>query len=356
MANTSTTFLGNSLEVWIIAIMLSIGVFYSVQFLSNYLSKKLDKATFISFPTRIALSSSLKINWLLLIVLSLVAGFSIVSLTPEVKGTLYRVLFFAVCLQLGLWATSIVWALCVTGESREKAVYRSSAHGLLVIVAKAVIWVLLFLLVLDNWGINITALIAGLGIGGVAVALAVQNILGDIFASLAIVLDKPFELGDFIVVDDIAGSIENIGVKTTRIRSLSGEQIVLSNSSLLTNRIRNFKRMFERRVVFGFNLTYDTPTEKLTWVSEKIREIIQSESPVRFDRAHFKSLGAYSLEFEVVYFVLSPNYNLYMDIQQRINLTLKRTLEDANIMFALPARTIHMDAPPHSSRLSAAAN
>jgi small-conductance mechanosensitive channel len=195
-------------------------------------------------------------------------------------------------------------------------------------------------LVLDNLGFNITTLVAGLGIGGIAVALALQNILGDLFASLSIVLDKPFVIGDFIIIDNYLGTIEHIGLKTTRIRSLSGEQLVFSNTDLLQSRIRNFKRMFERRVVFSIGVTYQTSADKLAKIPKMIKDIVESKDPVRFDRSHFKDYGDFSLNFETVYWVKSPEYNVYMDIQQAINLELYSKFEAEGIEFAYPTQTL----------------
>ena len=185
-------------------------------------------------------------------------------------------------------------------------------------------------------GFNLTALLASLGIGGVAVALAMQNILGDLFASLAIALDRPFEVGDFIVIDAYMGTVEFVGLKTTRVRSLSGEQIILANTDLLKSRIRNFKRMTDRRATFNLNLDYGTPPEQLERIPEGIRRIIAARGRTRFDRAHFKAFGEAGLEFEVVYYVLDPDMNLYMDLQQAINLDLHRWFRAEGISFALP--------------------
>jgi small-conductance mechanosensitive channel len=211
------------------------------------------------------------------------------------------------------------------------------------------LWAVLLLMILDNLGFNITTLVASLGIGGIAVALAVQNILGDIFASLSIAMDKPFVIGDFIIVGEQLGTVEYIGLKTTRIRSLSGEQIVFSNNDLLNSRIRNFKRMYERRVLFGFGVVYQTSHEQLKKIPVMVREIIEGLENTRFDRAHFKEYGDSSLNFEVVYYVRSPDYNVYMDIQQDINLALFEQFTKAGIDFAYPTRTLYIartDAAP----------
>ncbi len=203
-------------------------------------------------------------------------------------------------------------------------------------LVRVVFWGLGLVFILDNLGFNISAVVAGLGIGGVAVALAAQTILGDLFNYFVIFFDKPFEEGDFVVFDDCMGIIENIGIKSTRIRSLGGEQIVISNSSLTASRIRNYKRMAERRVLFKVGVTYETSIEKLRKIPALVREIIQGLPNTRFDRAHFRDFGDFSLNFEVVYYFRSPDYNQYMDTQEAINLSLKEAFEKEGIEFAYP--------------------
>jgi small-conductance mechanosensitive channel len=207
------------------------------------------------------------------------------------------------------------------------------------------VWGCIVLLALDNLGVNISTLIAGLGVGGIAVALATQKILGDLFASLSIIMDRPFVVGDFLVLGNEMGTVENIGLKTTRVRSLSGEQLILSNSDLLSSRIRNYGRMFERRIVGSFGVTYDTAFEKIRKIPKMVKTAIEAQEKVRFDRAHFKSHGASSLDFEYVYYVLSPSYNTYMDIQQAINLELHRRFLEEKIEFAYPTQTVYLERP-----------
>jgi small-conductance mechanosensitive channel len=210
-------------------------------------------------------------------------------------------------------------------------------------ITKILLWTIILLIALDNLGINISALVAGLGIGGIAVALAVQNILGDLFASFSIFLDKPFVIGDFIIVDTYLGTIEHIGLKTTRVRSFSGEQLVFANADLLKSRIRNYKRMYERRVVFTLGVIYQTSYEKLKKIPEIIQDIIEKQTQTRFDRAHFKEYGPYSLNFEIVYWVESPDYNLYMNIQQKTNLEIFQRFDDENIEFAYPSQSLYIN-------------
>jgi small-conductance mechanosensitive channel len=167
-------------------------------------------------------------------------------------------------------------------------------------------------------------------------------VLGDLFASLSIVLDRPFVIGDFIIVDDMVGTVEYVGLKTTRVQSLSGEQIVFANADLLNSRIRNFKRMYQRRIVFTLGVTYQTPRAQLEQIPSIIRAAVERQENARFDRSHFLSYGDFSLNFETVYHVLVPDYNVYMDIQQAINLEIHREFEAAGIEFAYPTQTLFM--------------
>ncbi len=213
-------------------------------------------------------------------------------------------------------------------------------------VIKVLIWGFGIIFLLDNLGFEISAVIAGLGIGGIAIALAAQAVLGDLFSYFAIMFDRPFKIGDFIIVDDHLGTVEHIGIKTTRIRSLGGEQLVFSNTDLTNSRVRNYKRMEKRRVVFKFGVTYQTSREQLKEIPTIIRNIIEDISDTIFDRAHFVSYGDFSLVFEVVYYVAnypSGGYNKYMDIQQEINLKIKEEVEKRGIEFAYPTQTLYLN-------------
>lgn len=208
------------------------------------------------------------------------------------------------------------------------------------IAAVAAIWIVAVLAAIDNLGFNVGTLIAGLGIGGVAVALATQNILGDLFASLSIVIDKPFAVGDFIIVGTEMGTVEHIGLKSTQIRSLSGEQLVIGNADLLKSRIRNFKRMAERRVVFRLGVIYQTSPGQLEQIPVMIRKAVEAQEQTRFDRSHFVNFGDSSYDFETVYWVTSPEYLTYADIHQAVCLDLIRQFAAAGIEFAYPTRTL----------------
>ena len=206
-----------------------------------------------------------------------------------------------------------------------------------------VIWVLALIFLLDNLGVKISAVVAGLGIGGIAVALAAQAVLGDLFSYFVIFFDKPFAVGDFIVVGDKMGVVENIGIKTTRIRALSGEQLVFSNTDLTNSRVHNFKKMEKRRVVFKLGVTYQTPAEKLKRIPQLVKDIILSQTEAEFDRGHFASYGDFSLNFEFVYYVHGADYAKYMDIQQAINLAVFETFEKEGIEFAYPTQTLFVN-------------
>ena len=274
--------------------------------------------------------------------IALYVALSSLPLSDRLQDGLTSALVVVAVYQAAIWASVAVQRAIDRAKQRRLADDPSSvtAFGLMSFFGKIAVWTAALLIVLDNLGVEITALIAGLGVGGIAVAFALQSILGDIFCSIAILLDKPFVVGDFIIVGDLMGTVENIGIKTTRIRSLGGEQIVFSNADLIGSRIRNYKRMYERRVVFGFGVVYETPVEELEAIPKIVKEIVTAIDKTRFDRAHFKEYGDFSLNFEVVYYVLVADFNEYMDIQQRINLEIFRTFAARGIAFAYPTQEL----------------
>ncbi|WP_017730772.1 mechanosensitive ion channel family protein [Nafulsella turpanensis] len=214
--------------------------------------------------------------------------------------------------------------------------------GGIMLIINVIIWGTGILFLFNNLGYDVTAVVAGLGIGGIAIALAAQNILSDLFNYLVIFLDRPFEIGDFVVIDDKNGVIEKIGIKTTRIKTLSGEQLVFANSDLTNSRIHNYKKMQQRRVVFKIRVAYETAHEDLKKIPLILKAIVQEQDPVKFDRAHFASYGDFSLDFEVVYHVLDADYSKYMDIQQSINLRIFEEFEKMDIEIAYPTRTLYV--------------
>ncbi len=285
---------------------------------------------------------------LVLLIVAIYAVSLVFSLTPRWTVIVHTIAAIALVLQLGICGNRIVaYAIrrLVERHSQEEDSGLANAVGAINFVARVALWSSVVLIILGTLSINVTALVAGLGVGGVAVALAVQNILGDLFASFSILLDKPFAIGHFIVVDDFAGTVEHVGIKSTRIRSLTGEEIVLANGELLKCRIHNYKKLFERRILFSFGVTYSTSHAKLAAIPAVLRRIIEDIPKTRFDRAHFKEFGDSALTFEVVYFVLDPDYNLYMDIQQQINLAMVKRFARERIEFAFPTRTLYVVAP-----------
>ena len=251
----------------------------------------------------------------------------------------------AILSQVGLWLGGGISGVIQSMKNKKAAAGDTAGLGamtMLSLFGRIMVWAVVALLMMDNLGIDVSALVASLGIGGIAVALAVQNVLKDVFASVSILLDRPFEIGDFIAVGDMVGNVQHIGIKTTRLLSLSGEQLVFANGDLLDSRIRNYKRMQERRVLFTVGVTYSTPTDVLEKLPGILREAIEKQDKTRFDRAHFKAFGASSLDFEIVYFMLVPDYTLMMDTQQAINLEIARQFENLKVEIAFPTRTIYL--------------
>jgi small-conductance mechanosensitive channel len=342
-------FYNNTVKEWLIAIGIVVLVIVALKIIISVVRRKLRK---LAEKTKTDIDDLLvdlldRIKFYIIFLVALYIGSLTLTLPQKIVDIFAMMIVIIMLLQAALWGNGLITFFI---ERYKKKKIQEDASGVttfsaLGFVGRLVLWSLILLLILDNMGINISALIAGLGIGGIAVALALQNILGDLFASLSIVLDKPFVLGDFIIVDNHLGAVEHIGLKTTRIRSLSGEQLIFANNDLLQSRIRNFKRMAERRVVFAVGVTYQTSREKLEKIPGMIKEIIQAQENTRFDRAHFKAFGNFSLDFEVVYWIASPDYNIYMDIQQNINLEIFRRFEQQNIEFAYPTQSIFIEKP-----------
>lgn len=218
----------------------------------------------------------------------------------------------------------------------------ATASSMVTLLSRVVLWAFGGIFVLSNLGVEITSLVAGLGIGGIAVAFALQGILSDLFSSFSIYFDKPFRIGDFIVIGEDMGTVERIGIKTTRIRTLQGEELVVSNAELTTARVQNYKKMQKRRIVFQFGITYETPREKVKQVPDIVKRIVDDTEGVDLDRVHFASYGDSALIFEVVYFVQSGDYTKYMDRQQQINVALLDTFAAEGIEFAYPTQTLYV--------------
>jgi len=347
MISLNEQYLNNSLLEWLIAVGLALVVFIFLISFKAFIQRKLTQ---LAKQTKTNIDDLLVIflkqtKFFLIVIIAMYVASYFLNLPKFLSEIFSTVIILILLLQGGIWGAGIINYLTNRYKQEKLAADAASAttFSALGFLGKIVMWGAILLLALDNLGFNITTLVAGLGISGIAIALAVQNILGDLLASLSIVLDKPFVLGDFIIVDNHLGSVEHIGLKTTRIRSLSGEQLIFSNNDLLQSRIRNFKRMAERRVVFALGVTYQTPAHKLEKIPGMIKEMIEEQELTRFDRAHFKDYGNFSLNFEIVYWIATPDYNKYMDTQQIINLLIYKRFAEESIEFAYPTQTLFLE-------------
>ena len=340
------TILENPIADYIIAIALFLAGIIAVKIFQHFLLRRLKKwaeataTTVDDFVVRIVRRIVLPLAYFG------VFYFSINTLI--LQSLLAKIINIIGVAVLALSAARLTTALIAYGfdtylsKSGEGISLKRSLNGLLKIIRVAV-WGVAVVFFLDNLGIKVSTVIAGLGIGGIAVALAAQAVLGDLFSYFAILFDRPFEIGDFIIIGDYLGTIEHIGIKTTRVRSLSGEQLVFGNKDLTSSRVRNYKRMGKRRVVFKLGVVYQTSLEQLKTIPGLIEGIIKNVKDTVFDRAHFFSYGDFSLVFEVVYYVMSRDYNKYMDIQQEVNFAIKKEFEARGIEFAYPSQTLYLN-------------
>ena len=290
-------------------------------------------------------------HWLLLAG-ALLIGLHLLQLPPRWEARVSQLWFVTVALQLALWGTKLIELLLqrymfkhAGAEQVGTAPQDTVSATLIGWALQTALWTMVGLAVLSNLGFNITAFIASLGIGGIAVALAAQNILGDLFASVSIALDKPFEVGDAIASGTVTGTVEHVGLKTTRLRSPSGEQIVVSNTELIKDSLKNYKRMQTRRIEFKFGITYDATPEQAAAVPGIVRRVVEAQPQVKFDRAHFTSFGESSLDYVVVYIMQTADYGVYMDTQQAVNIALMREFAAIGVEFAFPTRTVVLAQP-----------
>jgi small-conductance mechanosensitive channel len=323
-----------SAENWAVAAAVTLTSYlllYGIlRFLSARLGASAHKGSLVSdMITEVLLYT----NRFIIFVIAVLIGLSTIELPPPLQIWLGRGWVVVIGIQIALGFNRAINVWLRQYYSRADIALRDRAStGMLVFLMRFVVWLTVVLAVLANLGVNITALVASLGIGGIAVALGLQTILSDLFASLAIALDKPFRVGDFIIFGNTQGTVARIGVKTTRIQSLSGEQVIISNTELLKQIVHNYQQMQHRRIVFGFRVAADTPLAQLGELPQLVSDIIGKIERSRFERAHLKTFGSV-LDYEVVYYVLSADYTLYMDIQQRINLELMQACATRQIAF-----------------------
>jgi small-conductance mechanosensitive channel len=340
--------LGNSLRAWIASAVIATALFIILIEARRIIIRRLDRLCCIPGDHHIA-PITLRVvratSRVIILLLSLYVASLGLVLPVAVNEWLGRFALFVLLVQVALWGNALILAWLEDYEAQHierNAAGVTTMHAVSVVLRLAFL-TLVVLVALDNLpGIEITTLLASLGIGGIAVALAVQNVLSDLFASLSIALDKPVVIGDFISLGDVRGTVQHVGLKTTRIRSLTGEQLVIGNADLLRCTIHNYKRMDERRISFRIGVHHETDYEMVSRIPDMLREIVEAQEPVRFDRAHFAEYGEYALIFEVVYFVLVPDYVAYMDIQQAINLEILRRFEMEGIKLGYPTRTVYM--------------
>jgi small-conductance mechanosensitive channel len=337
----------NTGSTWLTAgalfISLMAGVAITRYFASRYLSTYASRTR-----TQVDDIIVLLVDKTNLVIIAIVAMFlaeKTLIMPEKLSQTMRIVAVSAVFLQIALWGNAIInFFLSEAIQRAGQQEVNISARRAIAFLSRFVLWLLVFTLLLENLGVKLSPLLTGIGIGGVAIALAIQNILGDLFCYVAIILDKPFIAGDFLVIDDFMGTVERIGLKTTRIRSLTGELLILANHDLVNSRVRNYKTMQERRVVFKFGVTYDTPLGNLKKIPELVKSIYDSLQNVRLDRVHFAQFGDFSLNYEVAYYILSGDYNMYMDIQQEIGLMLIHAFGKESIDFAFPTQSLYVQS------------
>ena len=342
-----TVIFDNTVQQWGLAIGVFVLVFILLQIFKRLISRRLDEYTKSTHTYLDDIFASIvkHTKTFFILVMALWAGSLFLDLPPEVRTVRHVVVIIAFLFQIGLWSNGVInhWIdTRVEEQPGDKDLATTlNAFGL---IAKTVIWVILVLLMLDNLpGVDVSTLIASLGVVGIAVALAVQGILGDLFASISITLDKPFVIGDFITVGDYKGEVEDIGLKTTRLRSSTGEEIVFSNTDLLDSRIRNYRSLQRRRVLFTLSLTYQIPSDKLSQIPDIVRAVVETHTGTIFNHAYFKGLGDSALNFEVLYHIETKDFSVYREIVQSVNFDLVQRLEAEGIEFAYPTQTVYVE-------------
>ncbi|MGB5105925.1 MAG: mechanosensitive ion channel family protein [Candidatus Zixiibacteriota bacterium] len=333
---------------WIVAIATVAAIMAAIWVLRYFVTKRLSviAAATVNPVDDILLVLIENINILLLFVVVLFFVSKSLELPERIIPILKSATIVAMFVQIGIWGNHLISLFL--NRAREKAPVDKvnlSAQRAIGLLGRFVLWSLVAAMMLENLGIHLSALLAGVGIGGIALALAAQNTLNDLFCYITIIMDKPFIAHDFIVVGDLMGTVEQIGIKTTRIRSLSGEQLIFSNHDLVSSRVRNYKTLAERRVLFNFGIVYESSMDVIKRIPTMVRDIITSIEGTRFDRAHLARFGNFSIDFEVVYYVLDRDYNRYMDIQQQINIDVFQSFKAEGIEFAYPTQSLYLKNP-----------
>jgi small-conductance mechanosensitive channel len=332
------TLWGNSPEEWLEGAIVATGVWLTLWLLREFIAVRYRRylAGPGSPPPRILPDIAASTRQFFMLAVALVAGKEQLALPLRAHHIMHNIVLILILLQAGIWAVrSIRLLLDSRRQGRGADPTLTGSMSVIMLVARLVIWSVLILVALENFGVNVTALITGLGIGGVAVALALQNVLGDLFASMSIALDKPFVVGEALAIDAYSGTVERIGIKTTRLRSDSGEQIILSNADILKSRVRNYGQAAQLRVLSTIRIRYDTETAKLRAIPGLLEEIVKAQPHTRFERCHLTSLGEWAVQFELSYFRLDPAVYPLLDLQHEVNCRILEELRRAGIEIAL---------------------
>lgn len=332
--------IGNSLSAYIMAASVFVISFFALKILKRVVVKKLSRKTGI-YKLLAKLIKS--IGWFFYFFLPLYFSIQFLQLTPGLD----KLVSYATLIIIAYYTVKIIQA--ILDYSTDKVVQKGkdedtdySIAKLINKVVKMLVWIIAILIVLQNLGYNVTTLLAGMGIGGIAIAVALQNVLSDVFAAFSIYFDKPFQVGDFIIIGDDMGTVKNIGMKSTRIKTLQGQELIIPNKELTESRVQNYKRMEKRRVIFSFGVVYDTSATQLKKIPGMVKKILKGMEKVKVDRVHFAKFNDSSLDFEVVYFIKSSDYNFYMDTQEAVNLAIKRKFDKEGIEMAFPTRTVYV--------------
>lgn len=343
----SSIYFGNSIRAWLIAGLIAV-VIYAVLAIARRLLISRLGALAARTETDIddAIVDLIK-NTRAFFIAAVAGGAALRGLEVHAKlvGPLSALLQLLVLVQVGVWISGLIGFIVERAMTKRRETADRigiAAVRAIGVTIKVVSWIVIAIVAVQFiFDKPVTALVTGLGVGGIAIALAVQNILGDLLAAVAIVFDRPFDVGDTIAVDSLVGTVEQIGLKTTRLRSVTGEQLILGNGELLKSKLRNYKRMYERRALMNIDITYDTPPKVIEQIPAMMKEIVEAQKSVRFERSHFAGFEESALRIETVYFVLDPDYTRFMDVQQAVNLEVLRRFTAQGIKFAFPTSKMH---------------
>jgi len=341
------SFLGNTLDHYLYALLVFAGIYIGLALIRGLVLVRLKvvaKKTKNKFDDTV-INALLKINWPFFFFVSLLSAIRYVK-TIEIVN---EIAFYLTVFVITIYVVRVLRVLIVQGShafntrgDKSEEDYDDSLTNVMATIIQALVWLGVVLFLLSNVGVDITTALAGVGVGGIAIAFALQNVLSDLFASFSIYFDKPFKKGDFLVIGTDSGIVQKIGLKSTRIKTLQGEELVVSNKELTETRINNFKKLERRRVVFSIGVQYDTGIKKMEKIPDLIEKIIKNAKDVEFDRCHFKEYADSSMNFEIVFYINSSDYKFYMDKRQKINMKILETFNKEKIDFAFPSRTVYL--------------